>query len=245
MPESYLGAMLGGAASFLVGFIASPAMELFKARLLGKSLRSERKRELVAKLRMTLGHMDAFGDHIRRAVPHAPSNTIMGPDELAEWKEVQAFSLEAVRQYTGDLTRLELEVSATSGVGQSLVKRILLFCSAAEQVKRLEPARINVYDGVEPSEVAGERPRLRFVEKPALSEEAGAVISNFKSCDLSLRRFIAGPYAQKLGIDSLSLVVDGDIMAWDHAMARYDVDMAFSEVRRNWEDFQKEQQSQK
>ncbi len=103
---------------------------------------------------------------------------------------------------------MELNVSLISGIGQSLAKRLFLFPSAAEQVRSLKKKS---YDGLNPSNVKGERPISRYIDNIALYDEAGSVISHYKSCEFSVRRFIAGPYVQKLEINSISLVIDKDI----------------------------------
>ncbi len=210
MPQD-ISPFASGAAAILVGFLASPLLEYFKSWLTTKSVRAIAKRDLVAKLRVAFGYLDAFKVHVDHAVGHNPEAMQMQHRHLDSWKAMQTFDLSPIVAMIQDLAKLELDISSKSAVSQSLVKRILLLLSGFENLKTLSPTFRE-----------GLGPRKLELQHHGLDLGAVEAVKYARRIDTDLRRFVSGPYSKILGINGLSFVLDSEVFAHDVTMMAYD-----------------------
>ncbi len=136
--------LLKYAATFFAGLLTPTIMEFIKSWLSVRDSERAIKRDLIAKLKVSMGHLHAVEKLLQRALHTGPAEILsevkMDQAQVNAWRAMQSFDLQPVYGLIEHITRLDLRQSSKSSAGQVLTEKLLLVLSAMKHVQTIEPS---------------------------------------------------------------------------------------------------------
>ncbi len=215
----YLKLALAFFGTLFGAMIGTPFIDWCKDKIGARRSWETQRNEIIATIRLILGLVQAFRE-IQKAAFEGPTGEVSS----AALKRLQKFDFKLFDDSLMKLSALHPEESSQSAAAQRLIQHLVVAKLHLEQVQDISPVAITKISATPVRILENGRPTF-IPDKPnclSIAEEDQKIIQSSDDAYVALTRFLSGIYAPRLGIEPMSLILDKEIIEFEHKMSEYD-----------------------